>query len=66
MIAAGYQGNRNIGRQWLTPDIHDLEGHGFTALDDKDALFCFLVPYALAMLCILEKRTVVLNPRYLV
>ncbi|MGB2139847.1 MAG: hypothetical protein ACPHVZ_05745, partial [Psychrobacter sp.] len=33
--AAGYQGVRHTGRQWLTPDIHALEGCGFTALDDK-------------------------------
>ncbi|MGP5505463.1 hypothetical protein, partial [Psychrobacter celer] len=31
----GYQGIHNIVRQWLTPDIHALEGCGFTALDDK-------------------------------
>ncbi|MGP5556483.1 hypothetical protein, partial [Psychrobacter celer] len=31
----GYQGIRNIVRQWLTPDIHVLEGRGFTALDNK-------------------------------
>ena len=29
------QGVRHTGRQRLTPDIHALEGRGFTALDDK-------------------------------
>ncbi|WP_430737323.1 hypothetical protein [Psychrobacter sp. VH5] len=31
----GYQGVHNIVRQRLMPDIHALEGRGFTALDNK-------------------------------